>query len=117
MNQRVSISEPQAKGVKQASPVARSELDTGRYASMDKIVCGDESLSSPLDMRHPRTINNLGALLHFLPNSANLLAAPLVTGVTGVVVSFEFVAVVDVVFDASPGNTSPWSHCDDKQTY
>lgn len=50
MNQRVSISERQAKGVTQASPLARSEINTERYASMDKTVCEEKSLSSPVDV-------------------------------------------------------------------
>lgn len=59
----------------------------------------------------------VGAISYLRRNtgSENRLAAPLVTGVIGAVVSFEFIAGVDVVFDASPGNTSPWSHCVKKE--
>lgn len=107
MNQRVSIPERQAKGVTQASLLAQSDIDTGRYASMDKNVCRDKSISSPFGRGITSHYQQLGSLLHLLQNSVYRLAAPLVTGVTGVAVPFELVAGVNVVFDASPGNTSP----------
>lgn len=106
-NQQVSIFESHAKGVTQASPLVRSEIDTGRYASMDKIGCENKLLSSPLDMEQLGSIDMIGTIPHLHRKSEKRLEAPLVTGVLGVVVPFEFVAGADVVFDASPGKTSP----------
>lgn len=61
----------------------------------------------PLDVDPLGIIDIVGAILYLHCNRENRLVAPLVTGVIGAAVPLEFVAGADVVFDASPGKTSP----------